>query len=327
MYLRDADLWDVVSTAPPEVAGRDAAWLRKNNRALLNILRAFDVSQQQSIEDGATAYSVWHKIEQIYQSKDAATIQRIYIDFTNVKKVRAESIMHYIARVKSLASQLTRAGEVVSDAMLSRIQVGLGPEYEPVKAALALLTPSPKPNLHLHCWELNHGLEFLTLLTAELNLAAIVPVPEVVTLVVTVLRLGAVQTHTESALLVASCTVPHVGVLTADTCWDAYPELRDQAQDRSRLLRRERRWDVRSPYPAPPWMPPSYPQQAQLPPQYQPQYTQSAAFAEAMTSYPNIISCAQCTNGPRRPLFFCRYSSDCTAYYRFAPHCRDVVNG
>ena len=60
--------------------------------------------------------------------------------------------------------------------------------------------------------------------------------------------------------------------------------MRDQAQDRSRLLRCERRWDVRSPYPAPPWMPPSYPQQAQLPPQYQPQYIQSAAFAEAMTS-------------------------------------------
>ena len=208
MYLRDADLWDVVSTAPPEVAGRDAAWLRKNNRALLDILRACDVSQQQLIEDGA--YSIWHKFEQIYQSKDAATIQRIYIDFTNVKKERAESIMHYIARVKSLASQLSTAGEVISDAMLfSRIQVGLGPEYEPVKAALALLTPSPKPNLHLHCWELNHGLEFLTLLTAELNLASIVPVPEVVTLVVTVPCLGAVQTHTESALLVAGCTVPH----------------------------------------------------------------------------------------------------------------------
>ena len=138
MYLKDAGLWDVVSTRPE--ADPDPAWRRLNNRALLAIFKCCEASQQDLIEEEATAYAAWLKFQQTYQARDAASIQRIYNEFTSLRKEHAESVIHFIARVKSLAKQLTTAGEVVSDTILfNRILMGLGSEYESVKAALALV--------------------------------------------------------------------------------------------------------------------------------------------------------------------------------------------
>ena len=138
MYLKDAGLWDVVTTRPG--ADPDPAWRRLNNRALLAIFKCCEASQQDLIEEEATAYAAWLKFQQTYQARDAASIQRIYNEFTSLRKERAESVMHFIARVKSLAKQLTTAGEVVSPTILfNRILMGLGSEYESVKAALALV--------------------------------------------------------------------------------------------------------------------------------------------------------------------------------------------
>ena len=103
MFLRDADLWDIVATEPPRAAARDAAWNRKNNRALLEIFRGCEPAQQDLIEDGVTAHDVWVKFQTIFQAKDAASIQRVYLDFTHLRKDRSESVMHFIARVKSYA--------------------------------------------------------------------------------------------------------------------------------------------------------------------------------------------------------------------------------
>ena len=48
--------------------------------------------------------------------------------------------MQFIAQVKSHAKQLIAAGEVISDTILfDRILVGIGLEYEFVKAALSLI--------------------------------------------------------------------------------------------------------------------------------------------------------------------------------------------
>ena len=61
MYLTDEGLLDVITDDTP-VAQRDAAWFKKNNRAMLVIFHACESSQQNLIVDQPNTFSVWKKL-------------------------------------------------------------------------------------------------------------------------------------------------------------------------------------------------------------------------------------------------------------------------
>ena len=68
----------------PEIA-RTPPWIEQNNRAMLIIFRACESSQQDIIDDQLDAFSTWKKLQEVYQSRDAASVQRLYNEFTNLR--------------------------------------------------------------------------------------------------------------------------------------------------------------------------------------------------------------------------------------------------
>lgn len=268
-------------------AERDAAWTKKNNKALLEIFWSCERDQQELIEDETDAKQAWKKFEQIYQAKDTSSIQGIYNEFPNLRKEKDETDMQFIAQVKSHAKQLIAAGEVISDTILfDRILVGIGLEYEFVKAALSLIDNLSEAKLTS------------SLMAAEARLAEIAestwaadrsrrkersrsrerrePSKE---------RRHRSRERRERSrsrtrrddrrqredMAVYRNRSPQVTCRdcgrmghTLDTCWETHPKLRDQAN----AEKREKRQDWRK----------------QQPPWTHPQYTQTAAFAEAMSN-------------------------------------------
>lgn len=77
----------IVSVETPEIA-RTPPWIEQNNRAMLIIFRACESSQQDIIDDQLDAFSTWKKLQEVYQSRDAASVQRLYNEFTNLRPPR-----------------------------------------------------------------------------------------------------------------------------------------------------------------------------------------------------------------------------------------------
>ena len=138
IYLKASNLWDVVTSDPPDPS--TAEWTRKNQRAVAEIHNCCDPIQQDLFSDYDQAKAAWDKLKSTYEMRDAATIQRLYNDFNNIKKSNAETMLTYIARVKTAAKLLTNAGETVSATnLINKTISGLSDRYEAVKVYLGML--------------------------------------------------------------------------------------------------------------------------------------------------------------------------------------------
>jgi len=134
IYLKTSNLWDTVISAPPDPATAD--WTRKNQRAVAEIHNCCEPAQQDLFSDYETA---WDKLKATFETRDSATIQRLYNDFNNFRKARDETMLTYIAGVKTTAKQLTNAGETVSTTnLLNKTISGLSDRYEAVKISLGM---------------------------------------------------------------------------------------------------------------------------------------------------------------------------------------------
>ena len=112
IYFKASNLWNIVTSEAP--APVTAEWTRQNRRTVAEIHHCCEPIQQDLFSDYKNAEEVWNKLKATFETRDAVTIQRLYNDLNNVRKSSNESMVTYIARVKTAAKQLTNARETVS---------------------------------------------------------------------------------------------------------------------------------------------------------------------------------------------------------------------
>lgn len=146
LYFRGSGLWPVISEEPP--ARPDAAWSRKNDKALLAIHNACVVQQQDLIIDVDIAKVTWERLRASHESRDPTRVQILWNTFHSISMENKESIADYTGRVKSAARQIQAAGETVSESqMVNRTIQGLPSSYGPLKSSLAVLDNLTKDSL------------------------------------------------------------------------------------------------------------------------------------------------------------------------------------
>ena len=137
IYLQDVNLWEVVTQPAPDPVTPE--WTRKDRHALAIIHNCCDPLRQDLFAQCDHAHAAWAKLATTFESRDPATVQRLYFAFHNIRKSSTESMLTYISRVKSSALQLASVGEVVSRTVLfNTIISGLGDQFEAVKIYLAV---------------------------------------------------------------------------------------------------------------------------------------------------------------------------------------------
>lgn len=245
MALTDAGLWEVV-TIETAAAARDPAWIKQNNKAMLIIFRACEPAQQDIIDGLPDAFAVWKKLKEVYQARDASSVQRLYVQFTNLRKESQESMIQWIACVKSYARQLDDAEETISQTVLfTRILTGLGSEYDSVKTVLDLVD------------NLNETKLTSVLMSAESRLMPVSkPRPHSKNRARSRSRTRRSRSRSsrfrdrrasyrdrdrERGNANRGVTCTHCGRTnhTEATCWDAHPELRNRARNAQRDRRYE----------------------------------------------------------------------------------------
>ena len=139
VYLQDVNLWEVVTQPPDPATAATPEWTRKDRHALAVIHNCCDPLRQDLFAQCNHAHDAWAKLAATFESRDAATVQRLYSAFNNTRKSSDESMLTYISRVKSASLQLASVGEVVSRTVLfNTIISGLGDQFEAVKVYLAV---------------------------------------------------------------------------------------------------------------------------------------------------------------------------------------------
>ena len=68
-YLRDAELWTVVTAPLPD--DRTEVWVRQNNKALATIFNRCQDEQQELIDECSTAKEAWDTLTRLFAHPSA----------------------------------------------------------------------------------------------------------------------------------------------------------------------------------------------------------------------------------------------------------------
>lgn len=139
LRLKSASLWTCCITVLNPNATE--AVISKDAKALTDIHESCEPEQQEIIIDCATAKDAWDLLKTTYEPRNAANTNRLWRELEACKKTKEETMITYVTRVKALVRALTNVGETVPLArQLERLMMGLGREYEVLKANLNLRT-------------------------------------------------------------------------------------------------------------------------------------------------------------------------------------------
>ena len=137
VYFQDVGLSDIIAAPPPENPAPE--WTRRDHHTLAIIHNCCDPPRQDLFADCTHAYLAWERLKTTFESRDPATVRRLYLAFNNIRKSPDETMMTYISRVKTAALQLTNTGENVSTTVLLNTVIGgLGDQYDAVKVYLGV---------------------------------------------------------------------------------------------------------------------------------------------------------------------------------------------
>ena len=138
LYLRVAELWDVVGLPIPDV--RDPEWSRLNYKALGIIFNRCSDEQQDLIDGCETAKEAWDTLVRLFSQPSPAMLYKLWNDINNIRKSPSEDIAHYVARCKSTARTIRAAGEPCSDNLvINRLLAGLPSDYDHIKVSIFIL--------------------------------------------------------------------------------------------------------------------------------------------------------------------------------------------
>ena len=112
---------------PPPSENPAPEWTRRDHHTPAITHNCCDPSRQDFFADCIHAYLAGEKLKATFESRDPATVRRLYLAFNNIRKPPDETKMTYISRAKSAALQLSNTGEVVSTTIfLNTVIGGLG---------------------------------------------------------------------------------------------------------------------------------------------------------------------------------------------------------
>ena len=135
LILRDLSLDE---PSPPDVnVVEKAVWLKNQKYALATIRLTCEPDVAAMIADATTGKQAWDILSSTYASTNSTNVMRLEDDFNSARKLDQQSMSQWIARVKSLVTQLRGVGVMVPpEKVANRILNGLGDKFDPMKYAL-----------------------------------------------------------------------------------------------------------------------------------------------------------------------------------------------
>eukprot|EP00261_Vitis_vinifera_P016565 XP_010645732.1 PREDICTED: uncharacterized protein LOC104877922 [Vitis vinifera] len=83
-----------------------------------------------------TSHDAWMALQRIFSASSKARIMQLRLEFQTAKK-RADSMLEYILRIKTISDNLAAIGEPIKDRdHILQLLGGLGPEYNSIVASL-----------------------------------------------------------------------------------------------------------------------------------------------------------------------------------------------
>ena len=144
------DAWEVVETGynEAEVTGSSTAnQLRalkemrmKDKTALYLLFQAVDESGFEKIAGASTSKEAWDTLQKVFKGADRVKqvrLQTLRGELESVKMKESEYVSSYVTRVQTIANQLKRNGETLTDArVVEKILRSLTDDFENVVCAI-----------------------------------------------------------------------------------------------------------------------------------------------------------------------------------------------
>jgi gag-polypeptide of LTR copia-type len=134
-YLTTKDLWGIADSLEGRPAGSTntravKAWMRKQKLARTEIILRVEPDQPPHTHFD-NPKDIWDNLEKVHHACRFATHLLLRRQFLSMKQDELKSMHSWIATVRHLAQQLTKAGtEVMDDDITIALTLGLPPSYE-----------------------------------------------------------------------------------------------------------------------------------------------------------------------------------------------------
>ena len=114
------------------------AWWTQDQRVLGLLLGAMEPSIAAQLTRHQTAAGVWTAVHTMYGAQNRANVRHVRRQLQSLRKNDA-SASSYMDKIKELADMMSAAGSPLSDdELVDQMLTGLGPEFNPVAAALGV---------------------------------------------------------------------------------------------------------------------------------------------------------------------------------------------
>ena len=116
LVLRGKGLWSILNGTETEPNKDDTKWekiIRRRDTALSTILLAIDNSCSSTVIKMQGPYSIWKKLQQMFEKVSEARINSYLVEFHSLKMSGSEKVMDFVNRLISIEKKLAAVGHAI----------------------------------------------------------------------------------------------------------------------------------------------------------------------------------------------------------------------